>query len=148
MTVVITMSILSKVVNSIYNPSASHQLDANVAHVVTCFTALSSYVCIMPIIAYFTFKYYGANVSLPDLLSIYGYSIVSFVPMTFLYLLPFRVFRAAVLLGASGISLCFLERNLGPLCEMHLDKNAFTARVCAVLAKVLLIYIIYFHIYA
>ncbi len=142
-TLIVTMGVLSNAVKSTDAGDSS----AGFACVVRCFTALGLYLGTNSGVAYLVLRFYGATVGCLDIVALYGYSLVSFVPMSFLYLLPFRMFRAAVVLASSGVSLYFLERNLGKACDKHLGTSRVFAQVYAVVAMLILVYVICFHIY-
>ena len=139
-TLVLTMSVLSNVFSG---TDDSKEL----SKIVHCFTAFGLYLCINPIVVFFVLRFKGANVSLPSLAAVYGYSLVIYSAVSIPYLLPYKFFRFLLLAGASGISLYFLERNLGSACDKYLERNAVFARVYAVCAKLMLLYAICFRIH-
>ena len=85
-TLVITMSLLSHVLNGFYSPANSihdQRTDNDIVRVRWCFSALSTYLGVNPIVAFLAFKFKGGNISYPALSSLYGYSLVIFLPMSF-----------------------------------------------------------------
>lgn len=56
-------------------------------------------------------------------LSIYGYSFASFIPATFLYIIPFNGMKWIVLLSAAGISLFFLAKEMLFIVRTSLDEQ-------------------------
>ena len=56
-------------------------------------------------------------------ISIYGYSFASFIPATFLYIIPVNGFKWLLLLGAAFISLFFLSKELMHLVRSSLDES-------------------------
>jgi len=56
------------------------------------------------------------------IISIYGYSFASFIPATFLYIIPLNGFKWLILLVAGGISLFFLAKELLQIIRTNLGK--------------------------
>lgn len=139
-TLVLTMSVLYHILTGFSDTDATRKI-------ISCFTSFGMYIGVTPTIVYFVQKFKGGELSLPALVSLYGYSLVIYAPMSILYLMPYQLFRLLILLGAAGISLYFLERNLGALCDKCLERNAIFGRIFAVGAKCLLVYAICFRIY-
>jgi hypothetical protein len=56
-------------------------------------------------------------------LSIYGYSFTAFLPATILYIIPVNGFKWLLLLGAAGISLYFMSKELMLMVRSSLDES-------------------------
>jgi hypothetical protein len=67
---------------------------------------------LVPIVLYCFVSNTGGETSYAEVLSLYGYSFVYFVPGSFLCLYPSFLLKWVALGGAMGCSLLFLARNM------------------------------------
>jgi len=82
----------------------------NLAH---AFSVLLFYTFIIPFVLFVSFKCINVPLSLMDLISLYGYSLVPYIPITIMCLIPSVLFEWIVLLTATGLSLLLILRNVG-----------------------------------
>lgn len=68
------------------------------------------------------------------IMSIYGYSFTSFIPATFLYIIPSNQLKWLVLLVAAGVSVYFLFRELKRMVENSLEESKIKLAAGVILA--------------
>jgi len=150
-TLIIFMSTFGNIVHAIKQAHATSStriiLDYDPEKVTTTASILLFYLIINPGIFYFTLKCKGANVSPAELLCLYGYSYIPFIPMSLLFALQYPIFQVMVLFGAAGISTYFLYKNLGELCNKFLGDLMAIAKPYMVVCQVIFCCLIYFRIY-
>ena len=147
-TLVITMSSFGSLVHSLQEAKESggtvmeFQLDVNKIN--SCASIFGFFFFINPAVFCVFFKFTGSPIGLAQILCMAGYSFVPFVPVSFLFVLPYAVLRAALLIGAACLGMHFLYRNMGGLCEKYLKGYTYFVRSYMILIQVLLIFVIYF----
>jgi len=148
LTLVITMSTFGSLVASIKKAEEDGgtklelQLDAD--KIMMTSTIFGFFFFLNPFLFTVLFKCTGSAIGLFQLLCMVGYSFVPFVPVSFLFVLPYATFRAALLIGASCMGMHFLYRNLGGLTERYLKEWTYFVRAYMILIQVVLIFVIYF----
>jgi len=93
---------------------------------ITCCLLVYSFMAAVPVLSFITFRKLDIPVTFPQILSVYGYSLAIFIPMTFLCLIPNNI-AIWLLLAFGGIcSSVFLVRSLAKLlaeaCPAHALK--------------------------
>ncbi len=150
-TLIISMSTFGNIVHAVkaaHGKSARRiDVEFDPTKVTTTATILLFYLVINPCIFYTALKCKGANITLAELLCLYGYSYVPFIPMSLLFALQYPIFQVVVLFGAAGISMYFLYRNLGELCQKYLGDLMVYAKPYMIMLQVLFVVLIYFKIY-
>ena len=150
-TLIISMSTFGNIVHGIRMAHANSQskmtIDFDVSKVTTCASILLFYVVINPLIFYLALKWKGAGITIAELLCLYGYSYVPFIPMSLLFALQFPIFQVVVLFGAASISVYFLYRNLGELCRKYLGNLMFYVTPYMIIIQIIFVCLVYFKIY-
>lgn len=152
-TLIISMSTFGNIVHGVKTANSSSsatrlKVNFDASKVTTTAMVLFFYVVINPAMFYVLLRYKGASIAMIDLLCLYGYSYVPFVPMSLLFAMQFPVFQVVVLFGASGLSMYFLYRNLGEICQKYLGDLMYYAKPYMVILQIVLVCLIYFKIYA
>ena len=151
-TLIISMSTFGNIVHAVKAAHAAKgatkmTIDFEPAKVTTTASILLFYLVINPGIFYIALRCKGATISLAELLCLYGYSYVPFVPMSLLFALQYPVFQVVVLFGAAGISLYFLYRNLGEMCQKYFGDLMLYAKPYMIILQIIFVCLIYFKIY-
>ena len=150
-TLIITMSTFGSIVHAIHmvhsGTATKLQIDLDPNRITSTATILLFYLVINPCIFYGILHYKGAKIKLAELLCIYGYSYIPFIPMSLLFAIQIKLFQVIVLFGAAGISTYFLYRNMENLCNNYLQNWMACARPYTIILQILLMSLIYLKIY-
>jgi len=150
-TLVIMMSTFGSIVHGMKEASENNipklKIRLEPDRIFATFSILLFYLIINPCFLYGLLKYKGSKVRLCELLCLYGYSYLPFIPMSLLYGIQITLFQVIVLFGAAFISTFFLYRNLNDLCQSYLQSWMEFVRPYMIIVQILFIVLIYFKIY-
>lgn len=151
-TLVITMSSFGSLVKSIDEArvadATSLKLSFDTDKLSSCITVFTFFFFVNPGIFCIFFKCKGSEIGLVQLLCMVGYSFIPFIPVSFLFVLPYAIFRVVLLIGAACIGMYFLYRNMGKLCEKYLKDYIYFVRAYMITIQVILIVVIYFSFFS
>ncbi|KAI9602475.1 hypothetical protein H4Q26_001764 [Puccinia striiformis f. sp. tritici PST-130] len=82
--------------------------------------------------------------TIPEIINLYGYSVTVFIPVALLSIPPFPFLRSIMALGAFGLSLGFLVRNLYPVLAAAPAKTARILLIAVVGLHAIFSLILYF----
>eukprot|EP00826_Nyctotherus_ovalis_P047612 TRINITY_DN549_c0_g1_i12.p1 TRINITY_DN549_c0_g1~~TRINITY_DN549_c0_g1_i12.p1 ORF type:complete len:325 (+),score=54.62 TRINITY_DN549_c0_g1_i12:42-977(+) len=150
-TLVITMSTFGSIVAGVKKASEEKagalKIVLDPSRIIATTFILSFYLVVNPCLFFGLLKYRGSKVRIGQILCLYGYSYLPFIPMSFLYGIQMPVFQVVVLFGAAIFSTYFLYRNLSELCQNYLQNWMNVLNSYMVIVQVLLVILIYFTIY-
>lgn len=97
------------------------------------------YVGIVGLVLFAVLKYFKSSASLPMIWCIYGYALVSYIPMAALCVIPVESARWALVSVATAISGVFLIRSLQPcVADSEVGVKSVIVLVCALVAHIVL----------
>lgn len=104
------------------------------AAVVTCATTIYGFAAFVPLLLWAALRYINLPLPFIQTVAIYGYSLVAFVPFTFLNFIPASAFPWLSEAAAAAASVVFLLKALGPVVTEKAPTQAvpFLAAVGAV----------------
>jgi len=108
--------------------------DYKIHHLVTATLITYGFSFGIPILLYIAFTCFSVDMGYAEVMSIYGYSLVPYIPACLLSGIPSHALIWSVLSIASGISVIFILRNLiGPImaAEIHQGRSAERNAVAA-----------------
>ncbi len=149
-TLVITMSSFGSLVAAMdaSTSSGTITLSLDYSKISYCATVLGFFFFINPALFCIFFKCKGSAIGLAQLICMAGYSLVPFIPISFLFVLDFAVFRVSVLVAAACLGMYFLYRNMGNLADKYLVGYTYFVRAYMILMQIVLIVVIYFVFFA
>ena len=151
-TLVIAMSSFGSLVHSIEeakaNSGTSFNFQLDTEKVKSCTLVFGFFFFINPAIFCLFFKCKGSAIGLIQLLCMVGYSFTPFIPVSFLFVLPYEIFRMVLLMGAACLGMHFLYKNFGKLCEMYLKDYIYFVRAYMITIQAILIIVIYFSFFS
>ena len=124
-TLIISLNVFAYIsggINSNYTPSALKVIPFNGEKVYKTTTFIVGMLTLNPLLFYFLLKTRGADIPYPQLLSLYAYSFIVFIPLSLLYIIPYAIFRLGLLCAGAYISLSFMNSNLGYLSQMFMGN--------------------------
>ena len=95
----------------LHSDSAS-DFEYDVTHIGKAMGIIYSFLFLQPIILYFTLNFFSIPIPLIDLVCLYGYSLVPFLPASVLSAIPSNILIWLVLLVATFLSLILILRNV------------------------------------
>jgi len=108
--------------------------DYKIQHLVTATLITYGFSFGIPFLLYIAFTCFSVDMGYAELMSIYGYSLVPYIPACLLSWIPSHALIWSVLSIASGVSVIFILRNLiGPImaAEIHQGRSAERNAVAA-----------------
>mmetsp|Transcript_219 Transcript_219/g.302 ORF Transcript_219/g.302 Transcript_219/m.302 type:complete len:315 (+) Transcript_219:92-1036(+) len=91
-------------------------IEYDISHLTHALSILSFYTFVIPFALFLVFKAINVPLTFMDMVSLYGYSLVPYLPMTIMCLFPSVILEWIFLLGASALSLSLILRNvIGPV---------------------------------
>lgn len=91
-------------------------VEYDISHLTHALSILSVYTFVIPFALFLVFKAINVPLTFMDLVSLYGYSLVPYIPMTIMCLVPSLILEWIFLLCASVLSLLLILRNvIGPV---------------------------------
>ncbi|MDR3548964.1 MAG: hypothetical protein P4M11_11995 [Candidatus Pacebacteria bacterium] len=151
-TLVITMSTFGSIVSAIddarESSSSTLNLSFDYSKVEYCAGVLGFFFFINPAFFCIFFKCKGSPIGLAQLLCMVGYSFVPFIPVSFLFVTPYAIFRVAILMTAACLGMHFLYRNMGDLADKYLVGYTYFVRAYMIVIQIILIVVIYFVIFS
>ena len=151
-TLVITMSSFGSLVSSMKEAEATDatrlNLNFDLDKLKSCFIVFTFFFFVNPFFFCIFFKCKGSEIGLAQLMCMVGYSFIPFVPVSFLFVLPYVIFRVVLLIGAACIAIYFLYKNMGKLCEKYLKDYVYFVRAYMITIQVILIVVIYFSFFS
>ncbi|KAF9904559.1 hypothetical protein BX616_001264, partial [Lobosporangium transversale] len=99
------------------------------------FGTVYSYAFAVPAMIWGATKYFGCQPDLLEMLALYGYGLTVWIPVAVLCILPWNLFRWALVLAGAAASGTFLVRNMYPV----------LSRAEAQTSKVILILVVFLH---
>lgn len=95
---------------------SSEDFEYDVNHIARSMSVLYSFVFILPVLLYFAFQCAGVSIPCLDMVCLYGYSLVPFLPATILCTIPSDIIIWLSLVVATCISLNLVVKNvIGPI---------------------------------
>ena len=150
-TLIITMSTFGSIMHGLKkandNQSNTVSIILDINKVTSTCTILFFYLAINPAILYGLLKYKGSKIKLCEILCLYGYSYVPFIPMSLLFAIQIPLLQIIVLFGAAIISTYFLCRNLGEMCQNYLQTWMDVLKPYMIIVQIIFTTLIYFKIY-
>jgi len=102
------------------------QWNSDIRKISEAFSFLYGGLVIIPGVTYFVLRSWNENPSLIELISLYGYSLISFVPTCIFCVLPLELVKWIGILTSCGLSLLFLTKNIyNPLPEQKKQKPGY-----------------------
>jgi len=102
------------------------QWNSDIRKISEAFSFLYSGLVIIPGVTFFVLRSWNENPSLIMLVSLYGYSLVSYVPTCMMCALPFELGKWLGILASFALSLLFLTKNIySPLSEEKKKKPGY-----------------------
>jgi len=92
--------------------------------VVTCVSVIYGFAVVVPTLSYMTFRQFKIPVTYPQMLSLYGYSLTIFIPLTLLCLIPNNAAIWLLILVAGLMSSAFLVKALLPQLQQGCPEHA------------------------
>lgn len=97
------------------------------------------YVGVVGLVVFAVLKYFKSSASLPMIWCIYGYALVSYIPMAALCVIPVESARWALVSVATAISCVFLIRSLQPcVANSEVGVKSTLVLACVLVAHVVL----------
>jgi len=134
-TVIFVLFVTSSIVDSINAYLNGTVYSYNIYQMTFAFGAIYTYAFIVPLMVWGATKYFGCQPDLLEMLSLYGYALTIWIPVSILSVIPIELARWILLGIGAGLSGVFLIRNMYPV----------LSRAEAQIAKIILILVIIFH---
>jgi len=104
------------------------QWNSDIRKISEAFSFLYSGLVLIPLITYFILRAWSENSSMIKLMSLYGYSLISFIPACVFCVIPFEWAKWSVILTSFIFSILFLWRNIyKPLPDEKKHKPGYYA---------------------
>ncbi|KAG0203780.1 hypothetical protein BGX28_004060 [Mortierella sp. GBA30] len=134
-TVIFVLFVTSSIVDSInaYINKTTYSYD--IFQMTFAFGTIYTYAFLVPLLVWGATKYFGCQPDLLEMLSLYGYALTIWIPVSILSVIPIELARWILLGIGAGLSGVFLIRNMYPV----------LSRAEAQIAKIILILVIIFH---
>merc|ERR1719203_211549 len=91
---------------------SSADFEYDVAHIGRAMGIIYSFIFVLPTVLFFAFNCLSISIPLVDLMCLYGYSLVPYLPASLLCAIPLNFSIWIVLVAATGISMIFVLRNV------------------------------------
>ena len=115
MTLVFFLAVTSNTSKYLHTDSME-EFEYDRGHLTRAFSVLTFYTFALPALLFVMMRFISVEISLGELVCIYGYSLVPFVPTTILCLVPSVFFEWMFLIFATVMSLMLVARNIaGPV---------------------------------
>eukprot|EP01031_Cornospumella_fuschlensis_P036113 gene36113-43792_t len=99
-------------------------MEYNFQSILNASSIIYGYASIAPSVIWFVFKTYEEKLRLPSILCLYGYSLILYIPAVLLCLIPSDLVCWLSLLVATVLSGLFLLRNLAPMVNPAVNRQA------------------------
>lgn len=139
LTLVFLVALTSNATAYLHSDSVD-DFEYDITHLANAVVLLFSFVMVLPTFFYFVLKFVGVNLLWADLVCLYGYSLVPYLPATFLCLLPYTFLEWILLLSATVISVLLILRNISSPLLRSSDSHA-RSYASAVLMAVMLFHL-------
>lgn len=110
-TLVFLVAVSSNLGMYLHSDSAS-DFEYDVTHIGKAMGIIYSFIFLQPTILYFTLSFLSISIPFIDLVCLYGYSLVPFLPASLLCAIPSNALIWLVLVGATFLSLILILRNV------------------------------------
>lgn len=91
-------------------------VEYDISHLTHALVILSCYTFLIPLVLFLAFKVINVPLTFIDMVSLYGYSLVPYLPMTIMCLIPSLLLEWIFLICASALSISLILRNIvGPV---------------------------------
>jgi len=118
-----------------------NDFEYDIRHLVRAMSVLSFFTIGLPVVFFFTFRFFGIQVTLIELVCLYGYSLVPYFPAVIMCLIPWGFFGWLFLLAATGVSVMLVLRNVaGPVLASEISQS----KAGPILVAVLLCHFVFF----
>ncbi|KAF9570076.1 hypothetical protein EC968_002292 [Mortierella alpina] len=134
-TVIFVLFVTSSIVESINAYINKTVYSYDIYQMTFAFGTIYTYSFVVPLLVWGATKYFGCQPDLLEMLSLYGYALTIWVPVSILSVIPIELARWILLGIGAGLSGVFLIRNMYPV----------LARAEAQIAKIILVLVIVFH---
>ncbi|KXS17162.1 Yip1-domain-containing protein [Gonapodya prolifera JEL478] len=123
-TVIFSLFVTTSVAGSIVAYLSGKTFDYDFSLLSFAITICYCYTFLAPLCIWAVCKYLGSDAKLLELVSVYGYGMSVWIPVSFLSIIPLELFRWLLVLAACGITTLFALRNTYPLAVRTGDAKA------------------------
>lgn len=127
-----------------YLKNDAQDVEYDISHLSKAFSILMVYTFCVPSALFIMMQCVNVNVGLVEIIALYGYSLVPYLPVTILCLIPSSWLEVIFLLAASILSLLLIARNLtGPIMK---SNSRWGASMCMAVVCVHFVFFLIFKI--
>jgi hypothetical protein len=116
MTCILLFAVTSNTAKFLHASESLTDFEYDITHLTDALSVLSFYTFVIPFALFLALKCINVPLTLVDLISLYGYSLVPYMPITLVCLFPSVFLEWIFLLSATAVSTLMLLRNIaGPV---------------------------------
>ena len=118
------MKVSSNFSSTYLHSDSSSDFEYGINHVGRAMGVIYSFAFVLPTIFYFKLNFLSISIQLADMICLYGYSLVPYLPAALLCVIPIDFLMWSLLLTATALSLILVLKNLvGSIMKIDDSEN-------------------------